>query len=159
MYRVYGLLFLVPTSIGNIPGKKGWLLFSLAVTGTFCFLPFAALISYHEGIPHHKISTDKHSTVCPVDDTMLEFLPSGTNLHLDDTCKNLRDWCSDHNSEVQGKYVDTNSGVLTEKEFTVCDDFLKTKVPAYFYFTPGDLCNETRDCEVSSFTGKYFLAQ
>lgn len=162
IYRVYGLFFLLPTSAGNVPGQKGWLLFSILVTGTFCFAPFAGLMIYNEGIPHDNISTNKHSIICPGDAftllnpnvSMFDLLPDGASLKMDDQCKRLRDWCSDH-KEAQGKYVDSNPKIFSEQEFDKCVDFLDTEVPNFFYFMSGQPCEDIWDCEVGGHTGKY----
>ena len=162
IYRVYGLFFLLPTSAGNVPGQKGWLLFSILVTGTFCFAPFAGLMIYNEGIPHDNISTNKHSIICPGDAftllnpnvSMFDLLPDGASLKMDDQCKRLRDWCSDH-KEAQGKYVDSNPKIFSEQEFDKCVDFLDTEVPNFFYFMSGQPCEDIWDCQVGGHIGKY----
>jgi len=153
---LFGMIFLLPTSVGNVPGRKGWLLFSLVMTALFSFLPFGSFIVYRQGIPHDITSTDHHAIVCPGqgEDFLLSLLPDGQSLSFDDSCRSMLDWCDYHLLEAHGKYVDLTPGVLTEEEFGVCEEFLNNNITDYFYFMPGGECNITRDCQVGGFNGE-----
>jgi len=75
-FGLYGVFFLVPTSIGNVAGKSSIIYFSLFATFAFTYAPFSALVSYRRGMNHHEIEVIEYKTVCPAlfDDKTLSLV-------------------------------------------------------------------------------------
>ena len=62
---LYGMFFVIPTSIGNVQGKTYRIYISLVVTAIYAYAPFVTLILYKQGVPHNAVVHHEYEIVCP----------------------------------------------------------------------------------------------
>ncbi|CAB9518024.1 expressed unknown protein [Seminavis robusta] len=169
----YGLVFILPTSVGNVYGQKGLQWFTLFATAFLAFAPFSTLIWYRRGIPHVIETFVDHRVICPAwveapenPDTVAEavaqeVLATGKleedetkgYLSLDPQCLPIVDWCEAH-PEVQGKYLDEDPSTLSYSEFETCYNFTKTEVVDIFLLETGRSCNPNNKTDLCPGYGK-----
>jgi hypothetical protein len=107
-----GLFFILPTSVGNMQGQKGFLFFTLVATAVFTYAPFSTLIWYYNGTPHNVTTYTVYKEVCPAwidaSPELSAFLKNESidttqySVKMDLYCLKAKQWCEAH-PEVQGK--------------------------------------------------------
>lgn len=104
------MFVLIPTSLGNVAGRKDFLFFTLIVTLAMTYVPFSTLIWYDKGTPHNVTYSHEYEVICPAWISREEAAPfndpsedfTQNYLTLDSSCTPIVEWCQNH-PEMQGK--------------------------------------------------------